>query len=272
MATWVLAGTGPSMTSARAHPWLVLSLQVPRQTRTPGTISFRLVMWSLKWFLCISMAVTCVYALMFTSLTEKVEEIQEKLVCEGHFLIWQNLQEYAWDWFEITLLWLFFIVLMYVTVKLAGESGKSKMQTPAACQGRSFGSLRRKKEKSSSEEDYMFHTLILLEMYLVKFVSSVRNLKLTTSTGGNHNPLNVEVPADLLALGKWRIQLSGFVSQSRRGIVERWHILSKLVKLFWRERKKPPIFFICCIVLAFPECHIIGCMKCIIFSKLTYFT
>ena len=95
------------------------------------------------------------------------------------------------------MLWLFFIVLMYVTVKLAGESGKSKMQTPAACQGRSFGSLRRKKEKSSSEEDYMFHTLILLEMYLVKFVSSVWNLKLTTSTGGNLNPINVEVPADL---------------------------------------------------------------------------
>ena len=42
----------------------------------------------------------------------------------------------------------------------------------------------------------MFHTLILLEMYLVKFVSSVWNLKLTTSTGGNLNPINVEVPAD----------------------------------------------------------------------------
>ena len=70
------------------------------------------------------------------------------------------------------------------------------MQTPAACQGRSFGSLRRKKEKSSSEEDCMFHTLTLLEMYLVKFVSSMRNLKLT-STSGNLNPLNVEVPADL---------------------------------------------------------------------------
>ena len=43
----------------------------------------------------------------------------------------------------------------------------------------------------------MFHTLILLEMYLVKFVSSLQNLKLTTSTSGNLNPLNVEVPADL---------------------------------------------------------------------------
>ena len=83
---------------------------------------------------------------------------------------------------------------MYVTVKLAGESGKSKMQTPAACQGRSFGSLRRKKEKSSSEEDCMFHTLTLLEMYLVKFVSRVWNLKLPTCS--NLNPAKVEVPAD----------------------------------------------------------------------------
>ena len=37
------------------------------------------------------------------SLTEKVEEIQEKLVCEGHFLIWQNLQEHAHDWLELSL-------------------------------------------------------------------------------------------------------------------------------------------------------------------------
>ena len=85
-------------------------------------------------------------------------------------------------------------MLMYVTVKLAGESGQSKVQTPAARHGHSFGSLGRKKGKSSSEEDYMFHTSALLEMYLVKFVSSLRNLKLTTSTGGNLNPLSEEVP------------------------------------------------------------------------------
>ena len=48
----------------------------------------------------------------------------------------------------------------------------------------------------------MFHTLTLLEMYLVKFVSSVRNLKLIISNSGNHNPFNVEVPADLGALGQ----------------------------------------------------------------------
>ena len=72
------------------------------------------------------MAVTCVYALMFTSLREKAEEIQGKILCGGHFLIWQNLQEHAQYWLEITLLWLFFIVLMYATVKLVGESGESQ--------------------------------------------------------------------------------------------------------------------------------------------------
>ena len=122
---WVLAGAGPSVTSARAQPWLVLSLQVPRQTSTPGAISSRLTMWSLKSFLCISMGVTCVYVLMLTTLREKAEEIQGKILCRGHFLIRQNLQEHAWDRLESTLFWLFFIVLMYVTMKLAGESGES---------------------------------------------------------------------------------------------------------------------------------------------------
>ena len=84
-------------------------------------------MWSLKSFLCFSMAVTCVYALMFTSLRDKAEEFQGKKLCRGHFPMWQNLPEHAQDWLEITLLWLFFIVLMYVTVKLAGESGESKI-------------------------------------------------------------------------------------------------------------------------------------------------
>ena len=55
----------------------------------------------------------------------------------------------------------------------------------------------RKRKRLPPNKDYMFDTLTLLEMYLVKFVSSVRNLKLTTSTSGNLNPLNVEVPADL---------------------------------------------------------------------------
>ena len=53
---------------------------------------------------------------------------------------------------------------------------------------------KRKIKKSSAEKDYMFDTLTLLEMDLVKFMSRVRNLKLPS--GANLNPLNVEVPAD----------------------------------------------------------------------------
>ncbi|DAA13006.1 TPA: hypothetical protein BOS_25692 [Bos taurus] len=159
-------------------------------------------MWSLKSFLCLSIVVSCVYALMFTSLTEKVKEIQWKVLCRGHFLIQQNLQEQAQDWLEITLLWLFFIVLMYVTVKLAGENGESRVQTSHALQGRSFGFLGNKKVKTSSKEVYMFHTLTLLEMDLVKFVCRVQNLKLATSTSGNINPLNVKVPADVSVQGQ----------------------------------------------------------------------
>ena len=94
------------------------------------------------------------------------------------------------------LLWLFFIVLMYVTVKLAGESGESNVQTPPSHQGDSFGSLGKKKKKASPNKDYMFDTLTLLEMDLVKFVPRVHNVKLTMATGGNLNPPNVEVPVD----------------------------------------------------------------------------
>ncbi|KAB0353523.1 hypothetical protein FD755_023777 [Muntiacus reevesi] len=131
-------------------------------------------MWSLKWFLCFSMGVTCV-----VYFSKKAEELQGKVLCGGHFIIWQSFpggSEHAQDWLEITLLWLFFLVLMYVTVKLAGESGDSNVQTPPSHQGDSFGSLRKKKKEASPDKDYMFNTLTLLKMDLVKFVSRVHNL------------------------------------------------------------------------------------------------
>ena len=121
MAIWVLAGVGPSMTLPRAQPCLVLTLQVPGQTSTPGAISSRHIVWSLKWFLCLSMGVICV---VYFSERES-RRTPGKELCRGNFLIWQNLPEHAQDWLEIMSLWLFFIVLMYVTVKLAGESGES---------------------------------------------------------------------------------------------------------------------------------------------------
>ena len=61
---------------------------------------------------------------------------------------------------------------------------------------RAFGFLGNNKVKTSSEEVYMFHTLTLLEMDLVKFVCRVQNLKLAMATSGNLNPPNVKVPAD----------------------------------------------------------------------------
>ena len=53
----------------------------------------------------------------------------------------------------------------------------------------------KKQKKASPEKDYMFDTLILLEMDLVKCVSRVWNRKLLTSV--NLNPANVKVPADV---------------------------------------------------------------------------
>ena len=77
---------------SRAQPCLVLSLQVPVQTSTLRAISSLLR-------------------------GTQGEGALQKTV--------SNLAEstrHAQDWFEITLLWFFFVVLMYVTVKLAGES------------------------------------------------------------------------------------------------------------------------------------------------------
>ena len=60
----------------------------------------------------------------------------------------------------------------------------------------------RKRKRLPPNKDYMFDTLTLLEMDLVKFVSRVQNLKLATSTSGNINPLNVKVPADVSVQGQ----------------------------------------------------------------------
>ena len=70
------------------------------------------------------------------------------------------------------------------------------MQNPPAHQGTSYGSPRRKKEKATRNKDYMFQTLILLLMDLVKFVSSMQNLKLTMANGSYLNPSNIDVPVD----------------------------------------------------------------------------
>ena len=112
------------------------------------------------------------------------------MLCRGNFLIWQNLPEQAKDWLEITLFWLFLVVLMYVTVKMARESGEGNVQTPLAHQGGSFRSPRKKNKTASPDKDSVLYTLTLLKMDLVKFVSSVRNLKLAMATSSNLDCLN----------------------------------------------------------------------------------
>ena len=76
---------------------------------------------------------------------EKAEELQGKVLWGEHFLIWQNLPEHAQDCLAITLFWLFFIVLMYITLKLAGACGESNVQTPSAHPGSSLGSPGKRK-------------------------------------------------------------------------------------------------------------------------------
>ena len=52
------------------------------------------------------------------------------------------------------------------------------------------------KEKAFPYKDYMFNTLTLLEMDLVKFVSRVQNLKLARATSGNLRLPKFKVTAD----------------------------------------------------------------------------
>ena len=77
-----------------------------------------------------------------------------------------------------------------------GRKERREWWADATCMSGQFFGLSGK-EKAFPYKDYMFNTLTLLEMDLVKFVSRVWNLKLTMATGGNLNPLKVEVPADV---------------------------------------------------------------------------
>ena len=85
---------------------------------------------------------------------------------------------------------------MYLTVKLAGESGGSSVHTPLAHQAGSFGFQGKRKKEVSPNKECTFNTLTLLEMDLLKFVSRVWNLKLTMANGSYLNPSNIDVPVD----------------------------------------------------------------------------
>lgn len=69
-------------------------------------------------------------------------------------------------------------------------------QTSTGLRGCQFRSPLKKHQSTSPSKDYAFHTLTQLEMDLVKFVSKVRNLKVTMATGGNIKLQSSEMPAD----------------------------------------------------------------------------
>ena len=85
---------------------------------------------------------------------------------------------------------------MYLTVRLAGESDESSVQTPLARQAGSFGFQGKKKKEASPNKGCMFDTLTLLEMDLVKFASRVWNLKLAMATGSKLSLPSFEALAD----------------------------------------------------------------------------
>ncbi|XP_029772167.1 protein FAM209B-like [Suricata suricatta] len=152
-------------------------------------------MRTLTWVLFLPLCLSCGYAFMFTSLREKAKEPQGKVPCGGHFRIRQNLPEHAQGWLGSKWLWLFFVVMLYAILKFRGESEKSKEQNPSGLRGRSFRSPLKKNQSTSPSKDYAFSTLTQLEVDLVKFLSTVRNLKVIVAAGGNPKLRNLEAPA-----------------------------------------------------------------------------
>ena len=98
---------------------------------------------------------------------------------------------------------------MYVTVKMARESGESNVQTPLAHQGGSFRSPRKKNKTASPDKDSVLYTLTLLKMDLVKFGSSVWNLKLAMATSSNLDRLNA--PNNIAVYVLWGDEDSNWV-------------------------------------------------------------
>ncbi|KAF5920913.1 hypothetical protein HPG69_007533 [Diceros bicornis minor] len=153
-------------------------------------------MWMLKWFLFLPLCLSCGYAFMFSSLRDKVREPQGKVPCGGHFRIRQNLPEHAQGWLGSKWLWLFFVIVMYMILKLRGDSEKSKEQNPPGLRGCPFRSPLKKNQNAPPYKDYAFNTLTQLEMDLVKFMSKVRNLKIVMATSSNLKIQNSEALAD----------------------------------------------------------------------------
>ncbi|XP_031228759.1 protein FAM209A-like [Mastomys coucha] len=148
----------------------------------------------LRWFLFLPLCISCACAFMFSPLREKTKESPGKVPCGGHFRIRQNLPENAQGWLGNKWLWLFVIIMIYVVLKFRGDGEKNKEQsTSFRCQ---FRSPPKKAQSVSPSNDFTFNTLTQLEMELVKFVSKVRNLKVSMATHSNSRLQIPNIPTD----------------------------------------------------------------------------
>ncbi|ERE70366.1 protein FAM209A [Cricetulus griseus] len=142
-------------------------------------------MRTLRWFLFLPLCISCACAFMFSSLREKNKESPGKVPCGGHFRIRQNLPEHTQGWLGSKWLWLFFVIMIYAMLKLRGDGEKNKEQNSTSLRGCQFRSPPKKNQNISPSKDFTFNTLTQLEMELVKFVSKVRNLKVSMATSSN---------------------------------------------------------------------------------------
>ena len=196
MATWVLVGAGPSVTSPRAQPCLVLSLQVPAQTSAPGAASSQLTMRSVIWLFFGSTFISFVFAYMFYVLRDDAEEPPWMVPSGRHFRIRQNQPEHAPGWFGSNSHWLLTFLMFLVILKFPGGDDESNVCTPPGRQGCSSGPPGRKKIKASPYKDSMCGVLTQVKTKLVNLVSRMRNLKLIAATGDRCQCPSIEVLGD----------------------------------------------------------------------------
>lgn len=191
-------GAGPSVTSPRAQPCLVLSLQVPAQTSTPGATSSQLTMPSVIWFFFWPMFVLFIFACVFYALRDEAEEIPGMVPSGRHFRVrvQQNQPAHAPGWFVSKSHCLVLFLLFLVILQFPRGSEESNVCTPRVHRGRSFGSPGRKKIKVSPHKDSMCGALTQVEKELVNIVFRVRNVKFTAATGEKRQRPNIEVSAD----------------------------------------------------------------------------
>ncbi|XP_008058427.1 protein FAM209B-like [Carlito syrichta] len=153
-------------------------------------------MGTLKCFLFLPLLLSCGCAFMFSSLKEKAKEPQGKVPCGGHFRVRQNLPEHTQGWLGSKWLWIFFVVVLYMILKFRGDSEKTTEQNPSGLRGCTFRSPLKRNQNTFPKREYAFNALTQLEVDLVQFLSKVRSLKVTMTTGNNLKLQNLDLPGD----------------------------------------------------------------------------